>query len=212
MAQAKPISWNGQQVFKLRQANGALLDAPLYKDHHRTTNYGAIIDIDPVMPSGLARRFLNKGRGECLYLSEKMDLFDALEFASDYTTSVGKKYRERWYGIVIAKTDDFILLEECTTGATAVLRAKKARTSFQDRIIALAAEKQVLISRAAAIEEEIAQLKEESSLPQPGEDQGRREPQAGLSSTVPEQPAAGTGEVPAAGVAFPHPPVVAVQG
>ena len=211
MAQAKPILWNGQPVFKLRQANGALLDAPLYKDHHRQTNYAALIDIDPVMPGGLARRFLDKGRGECLYLSEKMDLFDAMEFASDYTTTVGKKYRERWYGIVIAKTDDFILLEECATGATAVLRAKKARTSAQDRITALTAEKQVLISRAVAIEEEIAQLKD-SPLPQPGEDVGRREPDASFSSPVPEEPAAGAGEVPAAGAALSHPPVVAVQG
>lgn len=146
---------------KLRQANGALLDAPIYDEGPRRSNYLAIIDIDPTMPGGLSRRFADKGRGECLYLSEKIDLFDAVEFASDYTTTTGNKHRSRWYGVVIAKTEDYLLVERCGTGATAVLRAKQARTSREDRVRALRAEKEMLVSRAAAIEGEILQLSEE---------------------------------------------------
>jgi hypothetical protein len=150
-----------REIVKLRQANGALLDAPIYEDGPRRSNYLAIIDIDPTMPGGLARRFADKGRGECLYLSEKVDLFDAVEFASDYTTTTGNKHRARWYGVVVAKTEDCLLLEHCSTGANAVLRAKRARTSPQDRVRALAAEREVLISRAAAIQGEIAQIRED---------------------------------------------------
>ena len=119
--------------------------------------------------------------------------------------------RTRWYGVVIAKTEDFLLLEECAKGSTAVLRAKAARISTADRIAALKAEKSVHISRAVAIEEEIAQLTE-SALPQPSEDVRRREPEVSLSPAVPEEPAPGTGEVPAPRVALPHPLVVAERG
>jgi hypothetical protein len=112
------------------------------------------------MPGGLSRKFCDKGRGECLYLTEKMDLFDALEFASDYTTTMGNKYRERWYGVIIAKTEDYLLVEKCASGAKAVLRAKEARISVQDRVAALAEERERLIARAADIEWEIAQLTE----------------------------------------------------
>ena len=108
-----------------------------------------------------SRRFADKGRGDCLYLSERIDLFDAVEFASDYTTTTGNKHRDRWYGVVIAKTEDCILLEHCKTGTTAVLRAKRARTSSQDRMRALMVEREVLISRAAVIQGEISQLAEE---------------------------------------------------
>lgn len=146
------------EVLKLVQANGALLAAPIYDKGPRRSNYVAIIDIDPSMPGGLSRTFCEKGRGECLYVTEKMDLFDALEFASDYTTWAGNKHRERWYGVIIAKTEDYLLVEKCASGARAVLRAKEARVSVQDKVRALAEERERLIARAADIEGEIAQL------------------------------------------------------
>lgn len=150
-----------REVLKLRHANGALLNAPLYDKGARRSNYLAIIDIDPTAPAGLAREFCDKGRGDCLYLTEKLDLFDAVEFASDYTTTTGNKYRERWYGVIIAKTDDYLLVEKAPSGVKAVLRAKEARVSVQDKVRALQAEKEQLVIRAAVIEGEIAQLTEE---------------------------------------------------
>jgi hypothetical protein len=155
MAQAPP------EVLKLRQVNGALLDAPIYDEGPRRSNYLAIIDVDPTMPGGLARRFADKGRGECLYLTEKVSLFDAVEFACDYTTTTGNKHRSRWYGVVTAKTEDYLLVERSSTGANAVIRAKKARISPEDRVRALTAEREMLISRAAVIQGEIAQLAED---------------------------------------------------
>lgn len=108
-------------------ANGALLEVPVYEQHARGTNYLAIIDIDPSMPAGLARIFSKKGRGACLYIIDQMTQFDALEFAADYTTSVGTKQRHRWYGVVIDKRPDELVLKPCTTGADAVLLAKRLR-------------------------------------------------------------------------------------
>ena len=151
------------EVVKLRQANGALLDAPVYDTGPRRSNYLAVIDIDPTMPGGLAREFAEKGRGDCLYMAEKLILFAAVEFAADYTTYSGVKHRDRWYGVITAKTDDYLLVERCTSGVKAVLRAKEARTSTADRVRALLAEKEMLISRAATISGEIAELSGEAS-------------------------------------------------
>jgi len=108
-------------------ANGALLEVPVYEKHARGTNYLAIIDIDPTMPAGLSRRWASKGRGACLYIVDQITQYDALEFAADYTTSVGTRKRHRWYGVVIEKHPDELVLQPCETGADAVLHAKKFR-------------------------------------------------------------------------------------
>jgi len=111
----------------LTVANNALLEAPIYEEHHRGTNYLAVIDIDGTMPGGLGRHFINKGRGPCLYFVEQLAKFDAVEFAADYTTSVGKKNRCRWYGVIVAKKPDELILAPCDTGVDAVLYAKRLR-------------------------------------------------------------------------------------
>lgn len=119
------------KVVKLTLANGALLEAPVYENHYRGSNWLALIDIDPSSPGGLDRRFVNRGRGECLYDTAQIGLFDTLEFAADYTTSVGNKKRSRWYGVVTTKTDDFLQVEEAVTGAKAVLRASTREAHSQ---------------------------------------------------------------------------------
>jgi hypothetical protein len=145
-------------VSKLPVANGALLEAPILETHIRGTNYLAIVDVDGTMPGGLERRFCPRARGDCLYLIESIGVFDALEFAADYTTSVGKRKRIRWHGIVLAKTDNFLLVEESENGTKAVLRSREARCSPADRIRAIQVEREVLLERAAQLEEEAGQL------------------------------------------------------
>ncbi len=108
-------------------ANGALLEVPVYEQHARGTNYLAIIDIDPTMPAGLARIWAKKGRGPCLYIIEQVTQYDALEFAADYTTGVGSRQRHRWYGVVVDKRPDELVLQPCTTGIDAELLAKRLR-------------------------------------------------------------------------------------
>lgn len=124
----------------------------------------AVIDVDATMPGGLSRRFMNRGRGECLYDIEQLTVFDPVEFGADYTTSVGNKKRLRWYGTVTAKTDGFILVEEAQTGATAVIRAKEARTSPTDRAAAMRAQRDALIAKAEEYDREIAVLEEGTAV------------------------------------------------
>ena len=153
------------EVCQLILANGALLEAPIFEAHVRGSNWLAIIDIDATCPGGLERRFTNRGKGDCLYVVEQIGLFDAVEFAADYTTSYGKKRRDRWYGVVTAKTDDFLQVEKADSGAKAVLRSKKLRTSPEALATALEQERETLIARAVKIDLEIAELRSPEEVP-----------------------------------------------
>lgn len=146
------------KILKLLVANNVLLEAPIFEKHHRGTNWMAVIDLDPSMPSGLSRKWLKRGRGECLYVLDQLTLFDPVEFGADYTTMAGNKQRDRWYGVVIAITDGLLHIEQTTSGAKAVVRAKEARISRKDRAGALRAEKESLVDRAAKLEAEITEL------------------------------------------------------
>lgn len=148
---------------RLSVANGALLECPVYEQHQRGSNWAAVIDVDGTAPGGLSRRWLPRGKGECFYLIEQLSLFDAVEFAGDYTTFAGNKRPARYYGVVVSKTDDYVLLEECKSGAAAVLLAKKKRESGEARKAALLDERQNLINRACKLDEEIEALKKDDS-------------------------------------------------
>lgn len=146
------------EVARLALANDALLEAPIYEKHHRGANWLAVIDIDKTMPSGLSRRWMPRGRGECLYGTEQLTLFDPVEFGADYTSYAGKKTRDRWYGVVLAKTESYLLIEKCPSGARAVLRATEAKSSREDRLRALQEERDNLVDRAAKVEGEIQEI------------------------------------------------------
>lgn len=115
----------------------------------------AVIDIDGKAPGGLSRRWIPRGKGACYYLIEGLALFDPVEFGADYTTYNGNKHRDRWYGVVLAITDDFLLLEKFKSGPKAVLAAKEKKTSPDARKAALQLERQLLLDKVQALEEEI---------------------------------------------------------
>lgn len=143
---------------KLLIANGALLEAPIYETHYRGANWLAVIDVDASCPGGLSRRFTSRGKGECLYLVEQIGLFDPVEFGADYTTTYGDKKRDRWHGVVTAKTDDFLIVERCKTGARAVIRSKELRTSPEALRVAMTQERETLIARAGKLDQQIQEL------------------------------------------------------
>jgi hypothetical protein len=147
-------------IKRLCVINNSLVEAPIWREGKRAKNWAAIIDIEGTAPGGFSRRFLPYGRGPVFYLVERVTLFDALEFAADYVAYSGTPHPERWYGIVVVKTDDFIELEQAADGALAVLTAKAKRTSKVDFLKALSAEKAQLDERAAAIASEMSKIVE----------------------------------------------------
>lgn len=121
-------------------ANGALLEVPVFEKHHRGTNYMAVIDVDGTCPGGLSRKWIDRGKGECFYLIEQLQLFDSVEFAADYTTGTGKRYRKRWYGVVTAKTEDYIREEHSSHSGLALLGRPSARTPTRSLMRSAASE------------------------------------------------------------------------
>ena len=113
-------------VLKLPCVNDALLAVPVWQPK-RGTNWLAVINIDGTMPGGLSRRWMPRARGECYYLVTQLALFDAVEFGADRIAWSGNKVANRWYGVVIEMTDDYILVEKTSSGAQAVLTAKERR-------------------------------------------------------------------------------------
>jgi hypothetical protein len=158
-AKARELEFKLSQPVRMAVANGALLEVPAFEQHHRGTNWLAIIDVDGTSPSGLSRQFINRGRGECFYLIEQVKLFDPIEFGADYTTSVGKRRQKRWYGVVTAKTDDFLIVEPCKTGAKAVILSKLKRVDSTALADAFAQEREVLLKRARELEDAETQLR-----------------------------------------------------
>ena len=70
---------------------------------------------------------MNKGRGDCFYLTDPFGVFDVLEFAADYTTFNGSRRRQRFYAIVVRKTPSEVTLKPCAKGAEACVIARKLR-------------------------------------------------------------------------------------
>ena len=155
-------STNPGEVLQVSVANNALLEVPIWEAHYRGSNWMAVINVDGSSPGGLSRKFLPKGKGDCFYLIEQLQLFDPIEFGADYTTSVGTKKRDRWYGVIIAVTDGHLIIERASTGVAAVLRAKTARESPKDRAKALRESLQSHLDQVVALEREIQELDRDS--------------------------------------------------
>lgn len=98
--------------WKLKVENGAIMEAPIYEPHRRGKNWCAIIHNDPRGPGGIGRRFLEKARGDYLYMLGDLKRGDAIEFGADYSSTSGKRSPKRWYGIVIEVNQNNIIIEK----------------------------------------------------------------------------------------------------
>jgi len=116
-------------LLKLPVVNNALLAVPIWEEK-RGTNWLAVIDIDGTMPGGLSRRWMNRARGECYYFVEQLALFDPIEFGADRTAWSGNKVTNRWHGIIIEKTESYLIVEKTESGAQAILLAKERRAGI----------------------------------------------------------------------------------
>lgn len=96
----------GPVITTLRILGGALIDAPCYREHRQARNWMAKIQPNAEAPGGWERSFAKNGRGDAmLYIVSDVFPGDVLEFGADYTTSVGRKYPERKYTLVVERTE-----------------------------------------------------------------------------------------------------------
>lgn len=143
------------EIVRIRVVAGGISEAPVWEAHKRGKNWAAIIGADPRMPGGLSRRFLERGRGDFLYMLGDLSLFDAVEFAGDYVSWGGGVSQNRWHGVVVTKTDDALELRRCKRGIDAVILSSEMRKSSEERRAALSRELEHHRGRAAEIEAEL---------------------------------------------------------
>ena len=113
------------------------MEAPIWESRRGGRNWLAVIAANPRAPGGLDRRFLERGRGEYLYLLPR-DLRQGrpVEFGAD----LGHE-RNRWYGVVVAVSDSEITLERHRTARAACAAAAKMPTPEQPQHYPSLAEK-----------------------------------------------------------------------
>lgn len=125
-------------TFKIDPETRVLLEAPVWENHKRGKNWLATIEKDPAAPGGLGRKFAPKARGEGFYVLP-LDLVhagDPVEFGADYYSGSGTKRADRWYGVVLARTNDLLTVEVSKTGARAVARAREVREALLAQVSA----------------------------------------------------------------------------
>jgi hypothetical protein len=109
-----------------RIESGAFANVPLYSSHKRSKCWLATVTVSPSSPGGLSRDFAAKARGEGYYMVPSLSVGDAVEFGADTYSGSGRKSPERWYGFVVAVTEDAVLIRPCAGGKSAC----KAGTKF----------------------------------------------------------------------------------
>lgn len=155
-----------EATMKLDVINGGLLQAPIWLEHKRARNWAAIIDIDGTAPGGLSREFLPYGRGAVFYMIESVMVYDALEFAADRISWGGNKEHNRWYGIVVAKTEDFLELAVTSTSSKAIVLAKSQKKNNRGEYLRMLAEEKARNdARSAALADEMAKIAAEEAPP-----------------------------------------------
>lgn len=123
---ARKVAMGGTaEDYLCRVEDGAIQNVPCWQSHSRGKNWLATVTVSPSSPGGLARDFAAKARGDAYYLTPALSVGDAVEFGADYYSGSGRKSAERWYGFVVAVSDDAILFRLCGTGKDACKLGEK---------------------------------------------------------------------------------------
>ena len=126
-AQAETARW---APHRLQVMNGGLLEVPVWGDHYRCRNWGAIVALNPTLPGGLDRWWFNRGSGPVkLIVPNELDVHDPVEFGADYIRGSGYRDPERWYGVVLENEATHLLIEPCRDVLHALTLAAKRQES-----------------------------------------------------------------------------------
>ena len=129
--------------------NGALIEVPAYEYHSRGKNWLAVIKLDPSQPGGINRIFLEKAKGDYLYMVSNLSQYDPVEFGADYYSSGGKKHPARIYGVVMSINSQELTFEKCSTPREAILLSQQKQQYIDKE--ALLKEKEQLEKRLTEI-------------------------------------------------------------
>lgn len=115
-------------VKRFKIESGALIEVPVYENHHRGKNWLAKIQKDPKSPGGLNREFMETAKGNYYYFVEGLVVGDIIEFGADYYSAGGRKNPNRMYGIVKSLTDSELEVELYSDSEEAFKKKSESNT------------------------------------------------------------------------------------
>lgn len=111
-----------------RVLNRGLMEVPAWNENHRAKNWAAVLEVDPVAPGGLKRKWFNRGNGPVYYVvPESLEPGDAVEFGADRVSYSGNRDGNRWYGVVLAVSSTAVRLQRCVSAADAASKSAEMR-------------------------------------------------------------------------------------
>lgn len=113
---------------------GALLQVPIYEPHQFGKNWMAAIHRDPAAPNGLGRVFIERGHGQYYYvLNPNVRPGQVIEFGADYEKATGSRRHNRWIGVVLARTEQQLVMVGPFSAPTAFKLPKDALVDLLGR-------------------------------------------------------------------------------
>ena len=152
------------EMWKGKIECGALIEVPAYETHKRGRNWLAVIEEDPKAPGGLSRIFCERAKGKFFYMTDILEVGQAVECAGDYVSGGGNRSPNRVYGVV-SKIDDTVLEVIVTKDASeacslaAQMAAEPEEISGWDEIEVLRQKRADLIRQSDDVDEEIFYLR-----------------------------------------------------
>ena len=139
------------KTLTLTISKGRLTHVPVWTgDRRGSRTWCAVIDKHPTRARQVEREFLPKSKGVVFtYAIGSVRLNDPLEFGAD---NESPRRRIRLYGVVTELTSEHLVLEVCSTAASAIERSRELQS---ERRAGLRAEAERLRARLREIEDEL---------------------------------------------------------
>lgn len=142
---------NAAGIYELPVELGALKDVPpdTWETHARGKNFACTwLSLDPSQPGGVRRTFWDKAKGDYFYhVPSDLQPGAVLEFAADYTTSTGRRSPNRRHFVVVATSDEALVLQKVTAVEAKDMLRAEARTARE-----LSEDEQRLADELAALD------------------------------------------------------------
>lgn len=107
--------------FDFPMCRDVLLRVPVYEKTPGSRNWMASVRLAPNAPGGLDRAWMMRVRDgdDGYYRLRPLQIGDVVEFGADLLTDRSKRFKNRWYGYVVRRTDDMLVLHKTNTAEVA---------------------------------------------------------------------------------------------
>jgi len=100
------MSYESGKIYVIPIADYYVVEAPVWESRYpQGRNWLAILTENPEVAGGVAREWVERGKGRFKYNVTRVIEGDLIEFGADYMYSSGRRIPSRWCGEVVEFTD-----------------------------------------------------------------------------------------------------------